>query len=75
MRTHREKPPDASAGAERLLAHARLCEQVAQDCRNEAMAAELRRMARDCAEAAARMVSAGESPGHPKRSPGTGEFH
>ncbi len=42
------------AVAERLRAHARLCIEIAQGCWNEETAAELRRMARECAQAAAR---------------------
>ena len=38
--------------AERLLAHARLCEQIARECWNEDTAEKLRRMARDCTLAA-----------------------
>jgi hypothetical protein len=34
--------------AERLLAHARLCRQIARQSRNEKTAAELEKLAEDC---------------------------
>jgi len=46
----------ASAIAERLRAHARLCEQVACECLNEAAAENLKRMAQDCVRAAAEIA-------------------
>ena len=49
-------PLTSSAIAERLLAHARLCEQIAQDCWSEQSAEELRRMARECSRVAAEMT-------------------
>jgi hypothetical protein len=49
-------PLNSSAVAERLLAHARLCEQIAQDCWSEQTAEELRNMARECSRAAAEMT-------------------
>jgi len=49
--------PKVTAIAERLLAHARLCEQIARGCWNEDTAETLRRMARDCSLAAAQMVA------------------
>ena len=48
--------PKASAIAQRLLAHARLCEQIALECCNEATAEKLKRMARECTRAAAQMA-------------------
>jgi hypothetical protein len=42
--------------AERLLAHARLCEQIARECWNEDTAEKLRRMARDCTLAAGQIA-------------------
>ena len=58
MSSNRAAQPaqNSSAVAERLLAHARLCEQIAQDCLNEETAAELRRMARKCTHVAARVA-------------------
>jgi mannitol/fructose-specific phosphotransferase system IIA component len=53
---HIEPAPTVSAIAERLLAHARLCEQIARECSNEDTAEKLRRMARDCALAAAQIA-------------------
>jgi hypothetical protein len=54
--------PKVEAIAERLLAHARLCEQIARECRNPDTALKLRRMAQDCAQAAAQLAPAGEAP-------------
>lgn len=51
-----ERTPKITAIAERLLAHARLCEQIACECWNEDTAAKLRLMARDCALAAAEIA-------------------
>ena len=51
-----ESAPTVSAIAERLLAHARLCEQIARECWNEDTAEKLRRMARDCTLAAAQIA-------------------
>jgi hypothetical protein len=48
--------PTGSAIAERLLAHARLCEEVARACWNEETAQTLQRMAGDCASVAARIT-------------------
>jgi len=58
MSSNRSKasPLTSSAVADRLLAHARLCEQIAQDCWSEQSAEELRRMARECSRAAAEMA-------------------
>jgi len=46
----------ASAIAHRLLAHARLCEQIASESWNKETAEKLRRMARDCARTAAEIA-------------------
>jgi hypothetical protein len=43
---------NVSAMAERLLAHARLCEHIAHACWNEETAAKLQRMAQECLRAA-----------------------
>ncbi len=51
--------PKVEAIAERLLAHARLCEQIARECLNEETAHQLRRMAQDCAQAAAQLAPRG----------------
>jgi hypothetical protein len=40
--------------AERLLAHARLCRQIAHQCLNEETAAELEKLADECDLAAAK---------------------
>jgi hypothetical protein len=53
--------PKASAIAQRLLAHARLCEQIALECCNEATAERLKRMARECTRAAAQMAPGRDS--------------
>ncbi len=45
--------------AQRLLAHAHLCEQIARECCNEATAEKLKRMAQECSRAAAQVA-----PGH-----------
>jgi len=51
-----EPTPKITAIAERLLAHARLCEQIARECWNDDTAEKLRRMARDCTLAAAQIA-------------------
>ncbi len=63
--------PKDEAIAERLLAHARLCEQIAHECLNEETAYQLRRMAQDCAQAAAQLAPRGASdfPHPPLRRP------
>lgn len=38
--------------AERLLAHARLCQEVASECGNEELAADFNKLALECIEAA-----------------------
>jgi len=50
--------PNTSLVAERLLAHARLCEQIAQASRNAETAEKLKRIAGECTRAAARMAPA-----------------
>jgi hypothetical protein len=54
--------PRASAIAQRLLAHARLCEQIALECCNEATAEKLKRMAQECTRAAAQVAPGHDSP-------------
>ncbi len=49
--------PNFSAIAERLLAHARLCEQIVRESQNQETAQKLRRMARECTDAAAQIAS------------------
>jgi uncharacterized protein (DUF433 family) len=39
--------------AERLLAHAKMCQEVASECGNEELAADFNRLALECLEAAA----------------------
>ena len=57
MSSHPIEPaPAGSAIAQRLLAHARLCEQIARECWNEETAEKLRRMAQDCTLAAAQIA-------------------
>jgi len=66
MSPERALPPTAAiAGvADRLLAHARLCEQIADECWSEETAEKLRLMARDCARTAAEITPlAAASPG------------
>jgi hypothetical protein len=58
MSTNRELLLKSSPVAERLLAHARLCEQIAQDCWHEATAEELKRIAQDCTRTAAQLAQA-----------------
>ena len=53
-----------SAIAQRLLAHAHLCEQIARECCNEATAEKLKRMAQECSRTAAHFA-----PGHDTPSP------
>ncbi|HZQ12717.1 MAG TPA: hypothetical protein VFB31_07905 [Pseudolabrys sp.] len=53
----RASAPNLSAIAERLRAHARLCEHIAQECWNEETAQKLRLMANDCARAAGEIAS------------------
>jgi hypothetical protein len=60
MSSHRDDHASANfpAIAERLMAHARLCEQIARECRNEDTAEKLRCMARDRTQAAADIAPA-----------------
>ena len=64
LTNHAQPARNSSAVAERLLAHARLCEHAAQECWNAETAANLRRMARDCTRAAAQV-----DPGRDLQSP------
>jgi hypothetical protein len=48
---------------ERLLAHALLCRQIARECRHEATAAELERLADECDRAAAKAPPTSEPSG------------
>jgi len=64
MSANRKPLSNSSPVAERLLAHARLCEQIAQGCWSEATAAELKRIARECTRAAADMTEAAPGPEH-----------
>jgi hypothetical protein len=62
MRNHAiQLTPKASAMAHCLLAYARLCEQIAFECCNEATAEKLKRMAQECTRAAAQMVPGRDS--------------
>ena len=57
-------PLTSLAVAQRLLAHAQLCEQIARECWNEETAEKLRRMARDCVRTAAEVApKPGTKPG------------
>lgn len=49
--------------AERLLAHARLCRQIARECWNEETAAELEKIADECDRAAAKAPPTDEQSG------------
>jgi hypothetical protein len=49
-------PSKGSAIAQRLLAHAHLCEQIARECCNEVTAEKLKRMAQECSRTAAQVV-------------------
>jgi hypothetical protein len=49
--------PRFSAIAERLLAHARLCEEIAEECQSRETARKLRRLARECTQTAAQIES------------------
>ena len=51
--------PNSATIAERLLAHSRLCEQIARECWSDETAEKLRQMARDCARAAAEIATLG----------------
>lgn len=57
MSAHRLEPTaKASAIAERLLAHAKLCDEIARECGSKGTAVKLQRMARDCAQTAAKIA-------------------
>ncbi len=58
MSASRKSTMYTSPVAERLLAHARLCEQIAQGCWSEQTAEELREIARDCTRTAAQIGQA-----------------
>jgi hypothetical protein len=47
----------SKAIAQRLRAHARLCEQIASQCSNEATAITLYRMAHDCTQVADELMT------------------
>ena len=64
MSSNHQPAPHSSPVAERLLAHARLCEQIAQACWNEETAEKLKRMARECTEAAQQMAPARAAAAH-----------
>ena len=49
--------------AQRLLAHALLCRQIARQCLNEETAAELERLAAECDQAAAKAPPSAEQSG------------
>jgi hypothetical protein len=49
-------PSKGSAIAQRLLAHAHLCEQIARECCNEVTAEKLKRMAQECSRTAGQVV-------------------
>jgi hypothetical protein len=51
-----------SAIAQRLRAHARLCEQIARECCNEVTAEKLKRMAQECTRAAAQVAPGCDTP-------------
>ena len=51
-----------SAIAERLLAHAHLCEQIARECCNEVTAEKLKRMAQECSRTAAQVMQEHDTP-------------
>jgi hypothetical protein len=63
MPSHRiiEPAPKASAIAERLLAHARLCVEIARECSSDETAEKLRQMAKECASTAAEIAPLGET--------------
>jgi hypothetical protein len=51
-----QSPLKGAAIAQRLLAHAHLCEQIARECCNEAIAVKLMRMAQECSRAATQVA-------------------
>jgi hypothetical protein len=66
MSANRAHLSNSSAVAERLLAHARLCEQVALGCGDADTAQELKRMARECARTAAQVAPGRDTAAHTK---------
>jgi uncharacterized alpha-E superfamily protein len=56
LQTGSHCPRKASALAQRLRAHARLCEQIAHATQSEETAATLKRMADDCTRVAAQIA-------------------
>lgn len=60
MPTNRPEPiivPKSSKIAERLLAHARLCQHIAEQSWNEETARELDTLAKECVRAAAELAT------------------
>jgi len=55
-------PLKGAAIAQRLLAHAHLCEQIARECCNEVTAEKLKRMAQECSRTAAQVVQEHDTP-------------
>lgn len=53
---------NSSKIAERLLAHARLCRQIAEETWSEEVAQKLGRLANECARAAADITSEAQEP-------------
>jgi hypothetical protein len=51
-----------AAIAQRLRAHARLCEQIARECWNEVTAEKLKRIAQECSRAAAAVAPGRDTP-------------
>jgi hypothetical protein len=66
MPSNPQSRPAASskAIAQRLRAHARLCEQIARECWNELTAEKLKRMACDCSRVAAEIAAERDTPPH-----------
>jgi hypothetical protein len=50
--------PQASKIAERFIAHAKLCQQIASQCRDEEIAHQLERLAEQCVRAASNAIHA-----------------
>ena len=57
-----QTPLKVSAIAQRLLAHAHLCEQIARECCNEVTAEKLKRMAQECSRTAAQVMQEHDTP-------------
>ena len=53
--------PLASQHAERLLAHSRLCRQIARECWDKETAAELEKLAEECDRAAEQVPATDQS--------------